>query len=105
HATSLSQPRGVVSTNTTAPRAVGDALAICDTCGGGTCHAGSAVVCNDNNVCTDDSCNPATGCVFTNNTAPCDDGNACTTGDSCGGGRCHAGTTVACNDNNLCTDD
>ena len=23
-------------------------------------------------------CNPATGCVNTNNTAPCDDGDACT---------------------------
>ncbi|HMF40321.1 MAG TPA: hypothetical protein VKQ32_06495, partial [Polyangia bacterium] len=40
----------------------------------------------DNNVCTDDHCDAAGACVHTNNTAPCDDGNACTTGDTCGAG-------------------
>jgi hypothetical protein len=49
--------------------------------------------CNDNNPCTDDSCNAATGCAHTNNTASCDDGNACTASDVCGGGVC-SGTTV-----------
>jgi hypothetical protein len=28
-----------------------------------------AVPCNDNNPCTDDTCNTATGCVYTNNDA------------------------------------
>ena len=32
-------------------------------------------------------------CVGANNTAPCDDGNACTAGDVCGGGAC-SGTPV-----------
>ena len=36
-------------------------------------------------------CNPTTGCVHTNNTAPCSDGNACTVGDVCSGGRCVPG--------------
>ncbi|HEX4824763.1 MAG TPA: hypothetical protein VFV19_10635 [Candidatus Polarisedimenticolaceae bacterium] len=96
---------GCVHTDNTAPCSDGNACTTGDTCGGGTCHAGAAVICNDNNPCTDDSCNPATGCVYTPNTAPCNDGNACTSGDVCGGGTCHAGAPVVCNDNNPCTDD
>ena len=69
------------------------------------CNGGPAADCNDNNPCTDDSCNPATGCVHTNNTIPCDDGSACTTGDTCGGGICAGTGTLDCNDNNACTDD
>ncbi len=56
--------------------------------------------CDDNNVCTDDSCNPATGCVHTNNSAPCDDHNACTVGDYCAGGSCRSGTPRVCPDAN-----
>ena len=63
-----------------------------------------AVDCNDNNPCTADSCNPATGCVHTNNTAPCNDGLLCTSGDVCSGGSC-AGTAINCNDSNVCTND
>ena len=44
---------------------------------------GSAPNCDDGNVCTDDSCNPASGCVNANNIASCDDGDACTTADTC----------------------
>ena len=91
--------------NNTASCDDGNACTTGDVCGGGTCHAGAPVACNDNNVCTTDSCNPSTGCVYTNNTAPCDDGNACTSGDFCGGGTCHAGAPVVCNDSNVCTDD
>ena len=36
--------------------------------------------CGDNNACTTDSCNPATGCV--NAAVSCDDNNSCTD-DSC----------------------
>ncbi len=49
--------------------------------------------CNDNNACTTDTCNAATGCVFTNNTNACSDGNACTINDTCGGGSC-SGTAI-----------
>jgi len=63
------------------------------------------LVCNDDNICTDDTCDPAIGCVYTNNTAPCDDNNACTTADACSGGTCVGGPPLDCNDNNVCTDD
>src|SRR5439155_3641023 len=51
--------------------------------------------------CTDDTCNPGTGCVHTANAAPCNEGNACTTNDTCSGGKCVAGrlrtaTTATC---------
>src|SRR5262245_57734918 len=49
------------------------------TCGDGT-------DCDDHNPCTDDSCDLMTGCAYTNNTWPCDDGNACTDGDQCSSG-------------------
>jgi len=75
-----------------------------DQCSGGDC-AGTPVDCDDNNVCTDDSCNPASGeCVYTNNSDYCNDGNLCTEGDQCSGGDC-VGTPVDCSDDNPCTDD
>jgi hypothetical protein len=55
--------------------------------------------CDDGNPCTEDTCDPISGCVHTN--APdgtaCNDGNVCTANDTCGGGTCvggsgHAGT-------------
>src|SRR5262249_37068740 len=61
--------------------------------------------CNDGNPCTDDSCDPLRGCVQTNNTAACDDGNACTTADTCAGGSCVGGPPPNCNDGNSCTAD
>ncbi len=66
---------------------------------------GTSILCSDPNVCTTDSCNPATGCVFTNNTAACDDGNACTTNDRCNAGQCESGPARDCIDSNLCTTD
>jgi hypothetical protein len=105
---------------------------------GGTCNAGAcesvARVCNDNSVCTADSCDSATGCVFdssqlgdlcddfidcTLNTCDpvlfcqfppvpagvgCSDGLNCTTSDACDGTGNCVGTSV-CNDGNPCTDD
>ena len=72
-----------------------------DACQSGSCLSGAPVDCDDHNPCTDDSCDPASGCVHSNNAAICDDGNQCTTGDVCGGGVCK-GTTVpngtACDD-------
>jgi uncharacterized membrane protein len=44
--------------------------------------------CDDGNPCTDDSCDPSTGCAHTDNTIPCDDGNPATSGDSCQSGAC-----------------
>jgi N-acetylneuraminic acid mutarotase len=79
----------------------------CDGVGGAVanCTGGATLNCDDGNLCTDDSCDPAGGCVHASNINACDDGNACTTGDTCGGGTCNPGNAVSCNDNNLCTDD
>ena len=74
-----------------------------DACKAGSC-VGTAVTCNDNNVCTDDSCDKVKGCVSTNNSKPCDDNNACVKKEACAGGKCQ-GTQVGCDDNNVCTDD
>jgi hypothetical protein len=74
-------------------------------CVAGACVPGIPPNCSSNNPCIDDSCNPATGCVHANNTNACDDGNACTTNDVCGGGTCHGGPPVSCDDGNPCTDD
>src|SRR5437016_10956301 len=42
---------------------------------------------------------------MTPNTAACDDGNACTTRDTCSNGACHGGPPLACDDGNVCTTD
>src|SRR5690606_39023178 len=60
----------------------------------------------DGDVCTDDACVPGEGCVFTFNTAPCDDGEVCTVGDACDQGVCVPGAAAYdCDDNDPCTDD
>ncbi len=96
---------GCYHTDNAAPCSDGNACTTGDECDGGACVAGGPRNCNDNNVCTDDSCDPATGCVHTANTLSCDDGSACTTGDSCSGGTCHGGAPVVCNDDLVCTTD
>ena len=62
------------------------------------------VDCDDKNVCTDDSCDPATGCLNGANAIACDDGSACTTGDTCADKAC-VGDGLDCDDGNVCTDD
>jgi len=96
---------GCVNTNNTDPCSDGNACTVGDQCSGGSCSGGGARNCNDANPCTNDSCNPSSGCVNTNNTASCDDGNACTVGDQCSGGSCSGGGPRTCNDGNPCTDD
>jgi Dictyostelium (slime mold) repeat len=105
----------------------GDACNGSETCVAGICTNGSPPVCDDGNLCTDDSCVAALGCQFTNNTAPCDDGEFCTASpDVCAGGICIGGGDACpgqfcdevdnvcfdgcadaseCNDNDPCTDD
>ena len=72
----------------------GNACTAGDVCSNGTC-AGTLIVCNDSNFCTNDSCNPAAGCVFAVNTTVCDDTNSCTVSDICSGGTC-GGTPMIC---------
>jgi len=81
----------------------GSACTSGDACANGAC-AGTPVMCDDANVCTDDACDPAKGCAYTPNAASCDDGSACTKGDVCTGGTC-AGEPITCDDGNACTGD
>jgi hypothetical protein len=96
---------GCVHTNNTDVCTDGNVCTAGDACGDGICHSGPIVVCYDNNPCTTDTCDPASGCLYTNSTDACSDGNACTAGDACGGGICHSGAAVVCNDKNPCTTD
>jgi hypothetical protein len=61
--------------------------------------------CDDNNVCTNDSCDPIQGCVHTYNSNSCDDGDVCTLGDVCNEGSCASGSTINCDDSNPCSED
>jgi hypothetical protein len=83
----------------------GDLCTTGDHCHLGTCIAGGALPCEDGNPCTDDACQPLTGCSFTPNDDACDDGSACTSGDHCAGGWCVPAAITACDDDNPCTDD
>lgn len=83
----------------------GDACTIGDKCAKGLCDPGVPASCGDNNTCTDDGCDAAVGCLFTNNVEPCEDGNVCTTEDFCLDGQCVSGQPLLCDDGNVCTDD
>jgi len=78
-----------------------------ETCQAGICEAGTPVVCDDTNPCTDDACVPATGaCEYTaDDTNVCADGTVCNGDEVCSGGACQTGTPLDCNDTNVCTDD
>ncbi len=75
-----------------------------DVCTAGAC-VGTKLPCNDNNPCTTDTCNPQTGCVFTQSGNNCNDNNACTTGDTCVQGQCLGAGKLNCDDANPCTAD
>ncbi len=81
----------------------GDACTDSDGCNGGKCKGGAVNLCDDQTPCTADSCDAKTGCKHDNSTANCDDGNACTDGDSCAAGKCGAGKAKNCDDANSCT--
>ncbi len=96
---------GCVAVNTQGPCDDGDACTVDSVCLDGACTGGIAFTCDDANPCTDDGCDSQIGCVFTDNEAACEDGNACTTGDLCQNGDCIAGPETDCDDANLCTED
>ncbi len=76
-----------------------------DHCEAGTCVATQALACDDDNICTTDSCDPGQGCVHLLNAVPCDDGDVCTLGDHCNLGECVSSGNLTCDDSNACTDD
>jgi hypothetical protein len=57
----------------------GDACHVGEACHGGVCNGAVPLDCDDHNVCTDDFCAPARGCVHVPSAqSVCDDGNPCT---------------------------
>lgn len=72
----------------------------CDVAQGGCVF--TPISCDDSNACTSDSCNPASGCVHT--PISCDDSNACTT-DSCDPASGCVNALINCDDGNPCTTD
>jgi hypothetical protein len=92
------------------------------------CQAGTALDCDDQNLCTTDSCDPVAGCVFTPVECPageqcdpadglckmppectvdtdCDDGMFCNGAETCDAGICQPGTPPDCDDGVVCTVD
>ncbi len=96
---------GCINTPNALPCDDADACTAGDKCADGQCGSGVEIVCNDFNVCTDDACDPASGCVFTNNEAGCDDQNECTVEDVCLDGKCTGIGSLECDDGNQCTKD
>jgi formylglycine-generating enzyme required for sulfatase activity len=84
------------------------ACTVNDACSGGDCMAGvpDNAFCDDENGCTEDSCDPLSGCLSTPNDSLCDDGNGCTE-DSCDplSGCLSTPNDSLCDDGNECTDD
>ena len=77
-----------------------------DKCADGGCTVGTLLKCDDENPCTTDTCDATKGCIYTNNTDPCNaDDNACTQADKCDTGSCQAGKKKACDDGEACTKD
>ena len=96
---------GCFVVNNVAPCDDGDACTNGDTCLGGVCAGQEPLMCDDNNPCTDESCDPQSGCVFSENSAPCDDEDACTGEGTCLFAMCTKGSQIDCSDGDPCTID
>ncbi|NOZ01228.1 MAG: hypothetical protein GXP54_04985 [Deltaproteobacteria bacterium] len=89
-----------------APCDDGNLCTLKDKCSDGKCESGAIKVCNDQNPCTNDKCNPDDGkCVSEPNNEECSDGDSCTVGDLCKEGQCVPGGPLDCNDYEPCTKD
>ena len=60
---------GCIRADNAAPCSDGSLCTVADTCSAGLCEPGAALNCDDLNPCTDDSCDPAIGCVAADNSA------------------------------------
>ncbi len=97
---------GCVHGANNAPCSDGDACTTGDACAASKCVSGAVTNCDDNNVCSLDSCQTTNGCVhLPSNATACDDGSACTANDACQGVQCVGKATVNCDDGNVCTAD
>ena len=94
--------------NNGAPCDDGNACSLGDQCSVGGCTATAQVACDDGNPCTTDSCASQSGTCASipMDATPCDDGLACTLGDSCQNGKCSPGKSFcACQGDSDCPDD
>ncbi|HAN30864.1 MAG TPA: hypothetical protein DCQ06_04645 [Myxococcales bacterium] len=95
-----------------------DACTLNESCqelnGVASCQSVSIKDCDDKNPCTQDTCEPAKGCVTTalKDGQSCDDGDKCTADDTCQAGQCTGGKDTCsctqdsdCDDKNPCTKD
>ncbi len=86
----------------------GDACTVNDSCTSETC-AGVPTDCSAlNDACNLGTCLPGTGeCapLPANEGATCDDGDICTTVDTCANGTCAGSSVISCDDANDCTTD
>ncbi len=81
----------------------GDPCTINDSCLDGACKAGAPNDCADDNVCTNNYCDTATGdCIAEAVAGDCDDGDACTKPDSCELGACTGEGICPCDLLNPC---
>jgi len=72
-------------------------------CEDGTCVDGTSIVCDDDNPCTDNTCDPTDGCVFAlDNANSCDDDDFCNGTETCVDGICEnlprCGSNEACDE-------
>ena len=72
--------------------------------GGGIGFCLDSSDCDDSNVCTVDICDNFS-CLNAPIGGSCDDGEFCTTGDTCSSGVCVGGSPTDCSDGNVCTED
>ncbi len=94
-------------TNNTADCDDNDKCTLTSTCNGkGACIGSDLKTCDDENPCTDDSCDPQKDCVFKNNNKnTCSDGDGCSLEDQCQSGKCVSFKSKHCDDATTCTTD
>ncbi len=83
----------------------GDPCTLSGQCSCGFCMWQESVVCEDDNPCSNDLCDPLLGCQYVPNNEPCDDGLSCTLSDTCNAGACESLDFLTCDDGNPCTED
>jgi len=69
-----------------------------------SCEQSAALVCNDQNLCTNDHCDRVTGCNYDPNNLPCEDNIYCNGTDTCNNKTCslHTGNPCPINDGLFC---
>lgn len=72
-------------------------------CSEGICSRGQRLACLPRNACFFAICDPRTGCKERPvSGGSCDDGNMCTSGDTCQEGACVSGSAIFCEDQGPC---